>query len=272
VPSWSVLTRKFRTFRRRVLRNVYQRLRPAAKTTPVFIVGSQRSGTSMTLRVFALSLDATTFNMQDDSVYTDGVLLAPEIIHSLLDNSRGTVTVFKPMNEIQEIPQFLKEYPGVKIIWLVRNWADAVNSCIRQWPHFRTTLKAMAEDPENAGWHGAKLTERQRQALREHYHDDMSLESAYALFWYVRNLFYFEFALDQESDVRLIRYESIVQQPKETFREIFEFVGCPFSTACTSEIFSSSIGKNAEPDVEPAIADLARGLHQQLIEQIESVG
>ncbi|REJ69390.1 MAG: hypothetical protein DWQ31_04825 [Planctomycetota bacterium] len=261
---FKVALRKADTLQRRIRRQLYQRRHPCERTTPVFIVGSQRSGTSMTLRVFDLSLDALVFNTQDPRAYERGMLHDPPVIQGLLRGSRATVTVFKPMHEIQRIPRFLQKYDGLKIVWPVRHYADVVNSASRMWPNFLQTVRAMTHEPENAGWHGESLTEHQRDVLREHFRDDTTLLTANALFWYVRNSFYFELGLEDAPQVRLFSYERMVQKPREQFAEIFDFCGCPFTPELTREIFDSSIGKNARPEIDPAVDELCQGLLERL--------
>ena len=219
MPHKNALLRKCDTLQRRIRQNIHQRLHPCDKTTPVFIVGCQRSGTSTMLRVFDLCFDAKVYNTQDQRAYRLGILHEPATIHRLLDGSRATVTVLKPMNEIQRIPQFLREYPGLRIIWLLRHYGDVANSSVREFKDLGPTMKMMVEDPANAGWHGELLSNNQREVLKEHYHDNLSRESMYVLFWCIRNLFFFEY--EHEPSVRVFKYEQFVQDPETEFGRIF---------------------------------------------------
>jgi hypothetical protein len=254
------ISRKTKTIGRRTRRWLYQRAHPRQPTVPVFIVACQRSGTSMAMDVFERSFDALVYHTGDRSAYDHGLLLDDEIIRRLLAKSRAAVTVFKPMNQIQSLKHFLSVFPGLRVVWLLRDYRDVVNSGVRRWDTMRDTLRRVTTDPANAGWHGEAIPERLLEVVRAHYHDEMSLESAYALFWYLRNRFYFELSLDSSEQVRMFRYEDLVSRPLEAFTEMFAFCGCPFHPHLTTQIFDTSIGRYEPPKIDPAIATLCEEL------------
>ena len=260
MKTFNEVLRKAGKLQFQLRRWAHQRLHAKSKTIPVYVVGSQRSGTTMTIKVFDRSLDALVYHTRDKRAYNGGTLLPNEIIRKCLASSRASVTVFKPMNQIQQMKEFLQDMPDLRIIWLLRNYGDAVNSCIRRWKTMLDTLKKICTDPSTAGWHGEAIPERLLETIRAHYHDDMTLESANALFWYLRNQFYFEHSLDQDKRVRIVRYEDLVTEPTSQFREIFQFCGCPFSPRVVSIVFSSSIGRNTPPQIEPRIKKLCEEL------------
>lgn len=245
---------------RRVRRKIHKRLKPCEITTPVFVVGCQRSGTSMTMRVFDFSLDATIYQARDKRAFEHSLLKSDEVIRKLLERSRTAVTVFKPMNQIQHTRRFLEAFPGLKVVWLLRRYEDAVNSCVRKWNTMIDILKRIATDPSKAGWQGEGLSRRNIELVKTHFYADMSFESAYAMFWYLRNSFYFELALENEASVRIFRYEDLVLNPEQRFAEMFEFCGCPFHPNLTREIFSSSIGKHFSPKIDAPIEKLCQEL------------
>jgi hypothetical protein len=248
------------TAQRRMRRWIYQRVRPRDVSTPVFIVGSQRSGTSMTMRVFDLSLDAMVYHTTDHRAYRDGILHEDARIQRLVQRSRSAVTVFKPMNQIQRLPRYLSLLPDLRVVWLLRDYRDAVNSCVRRWDTMRDVLKQITIDPAQAGWHGEALPESLHEVVCRHYDDAMSLESANALFWYLRNQFFFELSLDQDPAVRVFPYEELVRRPDAAFARMFEFCGCPFDARLTREVTASSIGRYLPPELDSEIARLCMEL------------
>lgn len=262
---WTVkiVRRKADTVQRRLRRWVYQRCQPCRPTVPVFVVGCQRSGTDMTLRAFDLSLDARVYWPGDLRAYraqeTD-TLREPQVIRRILARSGAAATVFKPLHHLQRAREFLDTYPDLRIVWLLRNYQDCVNSCVRKWTTMKDTLAQVAADPSQAGWHGDGLTPRLLQLVRTHYHDGLSLESAFALFWYLRNSFYFELSLQSHRRVRIFRYEQLVQPASQEFRRMFQFCGCPFQPAVTREVFASSVQRHAPPVIDPRIDDLCGSL------------
>lgn len=256
------IRRKANTAGRRARRWVYQRANPRRPTAPLFIVACQRSGTSMAMNVFERSLDALVYHTGDRKAYDHGLLLADDVIRGLLAKSRAAVTVFKPMNQIQSLKHFLAAFPGLRVVWLLRDYRDVVNSGVRRWDTMRETLRRVTTDPDSAGWHGEAIPGHLLEVVRAHYRDDMSLESAYALFWYMRNRFYFELSLDTNEQVRVFRYEELVSRPVVAFGEMFAFCGCPYHPHLTTRIFASSVGRYEAPTIDPAIASLCEGLSE----------
>ena len=168
-PRWAALSRKTATFSRRLSHGLYQRLHPCARTTPVLIVGCQRSGTTMALRTFELSRHARAFHTGDAGAYEHGMLLPRDSIDRLLAESRAVVTVCKPMNQTQRVGSFREDDPNLRVVWLVRDYRDVVNSCVRKWTNMREVLGGVIESPQTAGWHGEGISPRQREVLRCHH-------------------------------------------------------------------------------------------------------
>jgi hypothetical protein len=70
---------------------------------------------------------------------------------------------------------------------------------------------------------------------------------AAALFWYTRNLFFFEQGLERHPRVRTCRYDELVRSPRETMQEIYHFIEEPFpGEEILEEIHDSSVGKGRD--------------------------
>jgi hypothetical protein len=219
----------------------------------------------MVMRVFELSAHATVFTEGNQKAFGPDLLLrSGEDIGNLVEEAKTEVVVFKPMNELQRTVQWLADYPGLRVVWLVRRHEDVVNSCVRKFASIRETLGKVAEDARLAGWWGEGLSEASQQLVRDHYRPDMSLADAHALFWLIRNAHYFDLGLEQCPQVRLFRYEDLVHEPKEHFAALFRFVGCPFHSRLTREVHPGSVGRNVKPELDPAIASLCDEMQVRL--------
>jgi len=93
----------------------------------------------------------------------------------------------------------------------------------------------------------------------------MSLASAHALFWYLRNSFFFELGLEKNKNVRVFRYENLATNPIPEFSSMFTFCECPFKSDYTNEVFSSSIRKNPIPRIDSKIRKLCDDLYGKFI-------
>jgi hypothetical protein len=84
--------------------------------------------------------------------------------------------------------------------------------------------------------------------------------SAVALFWYFRNILFFEQGFDADDRVLPVRYEWLVTNPHKGFRRVFDYVGIQYSPRTTAKVFTSSIRKAPPPDIEPRIRALCDSL------------
>jgi len=249
----------------RTLRAYRKLSQPCADPTPIFVVGCQRSGTSMVLGVFDRSPDATVYRGGDRRAFTPELLLRPEpAIRSLLAQSRTKVAVFKPMNQLQLCTDWLSAFPNVRIIWLLRSYQDVVNSCVRKFSSMRRSLARIAESPDDAGWWGENLSPESLEFVRTFYSPDMTLNDAYAVFWYIRNKFYFDLGLASIGSVRLFRYEDLVADPTNQFATMFSLCECPFEPSYTREVIATSVRRNPPPHLSTNLAEHCRALEQQL--------
>jgi hypothetical protein len=246
-----------RALRRRVI-TLY---RPCASSVPIFIMGCQRSGTKMVRRAFARSLNATVIYRSDDGVFSpDNRLRSVSEIRDASARSRTLVTVFKPMMEMQNTRKYLDELPQLRVLWILRDYGDVVNSCARRWNTMRGYLLEVARDPERAAWYGENLSQDNLALVRDLITPESSLESAYALFWFLRNSFFFEYELHREERVRLFRYEDLVRDPGQGFDEMFSFCGCPYRRSVIKEVDPTFIARHPQPLIDPRIEALCRSL------------
>jgi hypothetical protein len=128
----------------------------------------------------------------------------------------------------------------------------------------RDTLARLATDAPSAGWWGEEISDASQQLVRDHYRPDMSLADAHALFWVIRNAHYFDLGLEQLPQVGLFRYEDLVGNPVEQFGALAGFAGCPFKPRLTCEVHPGSVGRDAKPDLKPAIASLCDDMQARL--------
>ncbi len=252
--------RKANTAQLRLRRWGYQRLSPHDSTTPVFIMGCARSGSSVTMDLFARSLDADVYQQVDSRAFQNSMLRGEAVVRDLLDKSRAAVAVFKPMHENQYARRYLDAFPELKIVWLFRQYGDSVNSSVRRWSNMSRNLGAIVAGKADCGWWGEALSAHQLEVIRQHYRPDMSEASAYALFWYVRHYFYFDLGLDEMPNVQVFRYEALVSEPETEVENLFKFCGCPYQPAYARILHTSSIRKNPHPEIDPEIEALCRDL------------
>lgn len=237
---------------------------------PLFVLGSQRSGTTMIADVLAKSPDCEVFLGDKRRLVFQGAsrLVSMEEVAMLVGSTRKRVAVFKPNNDLQYANRFLEFNPSTRIIWVYRDYRDAINSSIKRWDtahrdimlgicQGRTLHPGQAAIAEGIGDDLLAL-------LRSLRRDELTREDGAALLWYVRNSLYFDLHLDQNERVLLVNYEDSVRNPEKHFTWMFDFAGVKFKRRYVHGIFRSSIGKQHQPVLGKDVESLCQAMMTRL--------
>lgn len=226
----------------------------------VFVGGVQRSGTNMVMDVLERSALTDVFREGDPRAFQDFQMRPRDVIHALVAASPAPRVVIKALCELQELRALMDDFDPARTLWVVRRYDDMINSHMKKWRGCPKVIGSIIEDRDAAGWRGRGMSPATRDVLIRHYRPDIGHASAVALFWYLRNILFFEQGFDTDPRVLVIRYESLVTDPARAFRRAFAFLDTPFEPRLTQAIFASSVGKEAAPEVEPEIRALCDGL------------
>ena len=238
---------------------------------PVFIVGCQRSGTTMLDRVLTRSPQIKTYG-EGRGAFSPGVRLLPiGNLHYLIYRSLSPIVEFKPLNDTQHIDYFLKIHPNSKAIWMYRNYFDVINSMVRKWgraqnKHVHQIATGRYSGP-GARAMGERISPANRELAAKLEAQDLSEHEASAFIWYLRNSIYFDRQLDRLPNVLLCKYEDMVTEPKWQFQRVFEFIDGDFSADYVADVRSSSISKHKPPTLRTNLKSLCDSLMEKLDEQ-----
>jgi hypothetical protein len=174
--------------------------------------------------------------------------------------------VYKPLCDAQWTDRLLADHPRARALWMYRRPDDVARSAQVKWAdHQRDVLRRIhVRDWDALRWRGERLSEDVIKTVDTHYDPEMSLASASILYWWVRNRLFFELRLDQDARVRPVRYEPLVQDPRSSFREVFDFLGLAFEDRFVEDVHAKSVKTDSEHDVDPSIASLAKDLLMEL--------
>jgi hypothetical protein len=245
---------------------------------PVFVVGCQRSGTTMLLRVLNGSSAVAVFPETNRRAYSEEVRLRTDNqLRYLIHRSEAFLVVFKPLNETQRTDRLLATHSNSKSIWMYRDYADVTNSMVSLWgdaqiAHVEQIAAGRFSGPGAAAL-GERLRSKHQESIRAWSRTELSEFDAAAAVWYLRNSFFFDLALDERSDVLLVNYEDAVRNPNRVFPRVFDYLGLESSPDYYRGVSAASIGKNKPPKIHPAIAsaceDLQTRLDSQYHEQVD---
>lgn len=232
----------------------------------IFVAGVQRSGTNMMMDVLERNLRADVFHESDQRAFHEYEMLPRPHIHGLLDKSRTDIMVIKSLCELHEIRSLMDEFEPAQAVWMVRNFRDMINSHLRRFEGCPDRIRRMAFEGDTVDWRGRGMSPDTLEILRKHYHPDISPASAVGLFWYMRNILFFEQGLDADPRVRTVTYEKLAAAPGEVLPGVFDFLDLEYDPKFARYIFATSVGKNEPPSIEPEIASLCENLTQRFNE------
>lgn len=239
---------------------LYQRLRYDSKNKKIiFIFGAMRSGTTLLSHVFNLMPYASVYGEYSVLSDKDKYKLRWNPIDEIkreFDKSSAPLIVCKPLVESQNARKILDEFPNSHAIWLYRHYADSSKSNIVKFGSTRggiNNIKPVADplfanDNDWTSWKTENVSDSTRQLIREYYSDSMSPNDAAALFWYARNVIYFEQGLQDIERVHLLSYEDFIHNPKPFIELIFDKLDLNFNVddKYFKYIHDSSIGKGED--------------------------
>jgi hypothetical protein len=254
----------------RVVKYAQQRIggRPESPRA-LFIVGCQRSGTNMLLRVLEKSLDIWVYAEDNESAFDNCRLRPIEVRKSLIKEAWSEWVVFKSICDSQNIDMLLNDHPQSKAIWIYRQYRDVANSAVKKWGGGQTRLiQNLAIQKDWNHWMAERMSAENRALVEEVYHDGISDHTAAALKWFLRNMWYFDLQLDRyPENVLLVKYDDLVHHSESACGRIFDFLNIPFSPTFVAEIFATSINKNGFPGIDPPVRRKCEELIKQLDER-----
>jgi len=236
----------------------------------LFIIGCQRSGTSLMTRILNKDWNAKVY-FEDSNLSVrageERLRLKPlPIINEVIGHDRFPLIVLKPLVETQNAVQLLDYFPNSRAIWMYRHYKDVVHSNLRKFglKNGVMNLRYIAEYQMH-NWRVENVPDSLRQIVLNYFSETMDPYDAAALFWYVRNSFFFELSLEHDARVMLCKYDKLITCPRQTMNEIYRFLTRSYpGDHLLKMIHTSSIGGGQRINLSPEIQDLCEHLWNRL--------
>jgi hypothetical protein len=245
----------------------WQRRHPAGNSRAglVFVLGTQRSGTTMLLDVLDRSRDTEVHHEYDSAAMDAFRLRPPAVIDRLAERSAARVVVLKPITESHRADWLLNRFPDTRAIWVFRSYQDVANSAIAKWPGENTEFvdRVREGNLQALDWRGERVSEETLVTVRGLAQRSLGEPEGAALFWYARNALYFELDLVNDPRVLLVRYDALVAEPEE-FPSMFQFLGLPFDRRFVDSVSRTSIGRRPFGPIREDVRLLCDGMMQRL--------
>lgn len=260
----------FRFFRLRKRVRQFFKFPTGMDKTVLYIVGCQRSGTSMISHLFRLDWDTVTYDEISPLSSVDpveGLRLnpLPEIRARILKD-RAPLVVCKPLVESQNLDVLLDLFPVAKAIWMYRDFRAVVLSNLKFFgpdTGHRDLAPILKGDQMN--WRAEKLAPADRDIIRNLYSPEMDPHDAAALFWYARNSLFFSRGFDQDTRIRLCRYADLVTQPGEIMVQAYDFLERPYpGDRIVKDVFTGSRGRGRDLELSSPVRELCEKMLSRL--------
>jgi len=248
------------------LKKVYSILLPfRGKPKTLLVVGAQRSGTNLLMDVLERSFQTDVFHERDNRAFLNYLMRPVPEINELKSKSNFEFFVIKGLCESHRTDQLLEQFSPAKVIWVIRDFNDVVNSMDISFKETQDIMINVAKDRSAGGWRTEDMSDETYSLIKAHVHDNISNKSASALQWYIRNIVYFEKNFTANKDIKLLNYNKLVVNPKKVVNSIYDFTGIPANQIMHSIINSNSIKKNREPAIDEGIREMCDELWDRFI-------
>lgn len=244
-------------------KSAYQWMQQRPPRQVVFVAGMQRSGTNMLMDRLERSFLTDVYHERDPRAFDNYRMRDRETIRDLISRSRAPAFIIKALCELEQLRELMEVFAPAKTLWIVRDYRDAVRSALASFRNFTRQVERIVADRTVDDWRAGGMSEATHVTISKLWHPGMSEASAAALIWYFRNTLFFEQGLDRDPRVRLVAYESLVQNPEAECRAIFDFLEIPFTRDITRGVFSTSIRHRPLSEIEAPVAELCEGLAQR---------
>lgn len=235
----------------------------------IFVGGMQRSGTNMLMNILEKSYATDVYHERDPRAFDNYQMRDEAIIHGLSKRSKASQFIIKALCELQSLDSLMVNFQPAKTIWIVRDYHDVVASMLKSFANQeKQVLRILKENSDE--WLGQGMTDKTRNELKEMAELGMGDASASAMQWYFRNVLFFDQKFEGNKQVLLISYEKLVSQPEDQVKKICQFIGIEYRARMIKGIFSSSINRRKQLEINPRIDTLCNALQLRFRKLFES--
>jgi hypothetical protein len=239
---------------------------------PLFVVGAQRSGTNMVFRALGRAPEVEVHNENDHAAFDRFLLRSDRTVARIVHDSRHLVVAFKPLCDSGRVDLLLDELPYAvagRAIWVYRNVDDRARSAVAKFGDSNLrALRAIATGSGGGSWQAQGMSHNTLELLHAFDFASMAPETAAALFWYVRNVLFFERGLHHRADVGLLCYDRLVADPVGVLAPAFGWLGITWRDSYVDDVEPRSASAAARPPlpIDPAVRRLCDQLAARLEE------
>lgn len=239
---------------------------PVKESFPCFVMGQQRSGTSMLMHMFHLHKNVEVYDESAaNEVFIKHRLRDLETINRYINISKFNVVVFKPLADSHNISYYLSKLNNLKIIWCIRDYRDVANSYLRKFSRPNHAIRKVFEGKPGGGWFQEGVSSETLNMLKKLEYSRLTDFDLACLVWWARNRLYLENALWNNTNCLLLSYEHFVTQTSIQCQRIIEFLGIDYYPDIHKFIHTGSLKKNTYPSLNKDVQILCDHLYSDIM-------
>ncbi len=236
-------------------------------TVPLWLVGAQRSGTNMLVNAFRCAPEVEVRNETDRALFRDYELRTDRVA-AAVSACRSPVMLVKALCDSHRA-RWMLDLPGTtrvpRMMWMFRGVDARAQSAVTRFGHANQyALRAIVSGNGDHLWQAGGLSSANRLLLEQVDAEHLDPLSASALFWYLRNSLYFELGIDQRTDVVVVSYQRLVEDPIGELAWITRFAGIPLRPSMARHVERGRGGDTGPAVIAPRIRELCEAMDARL--------
>jgi len=236
----------------------------------VFILGCQRSGTTLIADILDRDINSKVFPefselSSDDHAFNIRLNSLPKVKKNL-SRIKAALIVIRPLVESHRAQEILSTFEDATVIWVFRHYKDVVSSNLKKFGidnGYKNLAPILERDSDD--WRSQGLSEEVHDLVSYHSNKGLNPQEAQCLFWYVRNLCFFEKNLQKYKRVLPLKYEDFVETPLAHVKKIYAIAGLPCPDKdLVFDVHADSVKKKIEMNISSEILSLCDEMWRQL--------
>lgn len=233
------------------------RFRRACDSKPVFVLGNQRSGTSMLMYAFHRHPQILVFDeARSSEAFEQFRIRSLRTVRDLVYRARYPIVCLKPICDSHRIGEVHAAFPAAHFIWVYRDYRDVANSFLRKFESATRAIRLVCTGRPGGGWFQEGVSSPVAEVLRNVYRPTLSDFDLACLIWWARNQIIIDSGLIGEPNVTVLKYEALVSQPSMFLTWQFERIGSEYRERTARNITPRSIGRHSAPEMDGRVQDI----------------
>ena len=187
------------------------------------------------------------------------------MVSKAISTSKAATLVMKPILNSFEASYILNRFENAKVIWLLRDVKDMVSSSVKKFGNTVSNyIKDYIIEGKNNNWLSMGMHDDTRKIISSMDVAGFTEYDWMALVWWSVNRTILLDKLYESKRFILIKYETLVNKPIETTRNIYRFIGINFDNKVIKYVHPASVGKGKSVELKPEIKSKCNELAEEL--------